>query len=462
MKPMKLAAWVSLTLAGITPVVLLATAEGLPVARTGSFGEPGCDGFGCHRVEPLPAVLARLSIDVGPYVPLQRQQVVVTITDINASRWGFQLAARERRNPQRQAGTFFPTPDPPAFVQMRCADGTRGPCGGMLEYVTHTSVGTRAGLRAGFVKYLVDWTAPASDVGEVIFTAAAVGADNDLGTNGDRTASTTAISLFAASNQPGVREGGAVSAASFLAPNGAIGHGSLVTLFGDKLAPPGFSREVTRSDLVGDRLPTELNRTGADFILPPGVNYPAYVLFVNERQINVQVPEVPAAFTGRVEVQPVFNRGQGTNEVRGNRVAVSLQPRSPALFTFADGRSAAAVHVPVRALVGRTGQFPNSRPARPGDVIEVYGTGFGQTNPRIEAGALADGPATLVNAVTARIGGVGLASGDILYAGAAPAFAGLQQFNLRVPAGVSSGDQPIVLSVGGLDTQANVILRVEP
>src|SRR5437899_189446 len=88
----------------LTPVILLATANGGPLAHTGAFGEPGCNE--CHRNEPLPPGGGRVEIDVGPYVPGQKQLIVVTVTDPNAARWGFQLAAREVRNPTHQAGEF--------------------------------------------------------------------------------------------------------------------------------------------------------------------------------------------------------------------------------------------------------------------------------------------------------------------------------------------------------------------
>jgi uncharacterized protein (TIGR03437 family) len=458
MHPVRRAAWfLFFTTLLIMPLLLLANINGAPLGRTGALGEPGCDGSGCHRNEPLPPGSGRVVVDVGPYVPGQTQRVQVRIVDTNARVYGFQMAARERRNPQQQAGTFQAIVDD-NNVRVRCANGNAAPCSSGLEYVTHTSA------RPQEFTFAASWTAPASDVGEVVFTVAAVGADGDRGTNGDRSYTAQVSSLFAPSNAPSLREGGVVSAASFQAPGGSIAQGALVSLFGDKLAPPGFSREVTRDDLTNDgRLPIELYRTGADFLIPNADIVPGYVLFVGERQMNIQVPALPAGFSGRLEVQPVFNRGRGANEVRGNRVGITVLPAVPALFTFSDGRNVAAVHsaVPAGAPVGPAGLFPNSRPARAGDVVLVFGTGFGPTAPRVEPGTLAAGAASLTSTVSARIGGLALASGDILYAGAAPGFAGLQQFNLRVPAGLGSGDLPIVLTAGGLETQTGVTLRVE-
>ena len=184
------------------------------------------------------------------------------------------------------------------------------------------------------------------------------------------------------------------------------------------------------------------------------------MLYVSDKQLNVQAPALPATLPARVDVQPVFNRGQGRNEVRGNRVTVNVQGASPALFIFPDGKSAAAVDQG-GTPIGRAGLFPNSRPARAGDIVLVYGTGFGTTTPPVEPGALAIGPASLNASVSVRLGTQFLASSNILYAGAAPGFAGLQQFNVRIPDGVGSGDLPLVISAGPFDSQPGVTLRVE-
>jgi uncharacterized protein (TIGR03437 family) len=442
------------------PVMSPAYSGGGPYAHTGAFGEPTCEASGCHTSSPYPNAAGSVRIDVGPYVPGQKQRILITIVDPGARRWGFQMAARQARNPQAQAGTFSVVPDD-TFVKIRCADDTMQPCVNQLEYASHTSLGTRLGSPSGYTRFSVDWTAPSSDVGNVIFTAAGMGSDGDQTPLGDHTYLTQAVSLFAPSNQPALNNGGVVSAASYSA-FGGISQGSLVALFGTNLAPPGFQRQVSATDLdpITGKLPIELNRTGADFFLPGADPIPAYILFVSDKQMNVQVPALPFGFTGPVQVQPVFNRGQGANEVRGNKVSAIIQPISPALFTF-DGTSAAAV-TPSGAPVGRVGQFPNSRPARPGDIILVYGTGFGATNPPVDPGSLAPGgPAPLVGSFSVRIGSLTLAASDVLYAGAAPGFAGLFQFNLRIPNGLGSGDLPIVISAGSFQTQSGVVLSVQ-
>ena len=164
MHPVRRAGWfLFFTALLIAPLLLLANLNGTPLGRTGAFGEPGCDGMGCHRNEPLPPGSGRLVLDVGPYVPGQSQRVQVRIFDTNARVYGFQMAARERRNPQQQAGAFQAILDD-NNVRVRCANGSAAPCSAGLEYVTHTSARPREST------FAVSWLAPSSDVGEVVFT----------------------------------------------------------------------------------------------------------------------------------------------------------------------------------------------------------------------------------------------------------------------------------------------------
>jgi uncharacterized protein (TIGR03437 family) len=90
--------------------------------------------------------------------------------------------------------------------------------------------------------------------------------------------------------------------------------------------------------------------------------------------------------------------------------------------------------------------------AAPGDIISIYGTGFGDTNPSYAPGVFASPPPVpfpaLTNTVVVSIGGVTVQPADILYAGLAFDAPGLYQINVRVPE-VPDGDQLIFVRVGG-------------
>jgi uncharacterized protein (TIGR03437 family) len=99
-----------------------------------------------------------------------------------------------------------------------------------------------------------------------------------------------------------------------------------------------------------------------------------------------------------------------------------------------------------------------ANPAAAGSVLSLYATGEGQTLPAGLDGKLAAAPLPQpVAAVTVAIGGV---AAEVSYAGGAPGLiAGVMQVNVVVPAGVS-GTVPVVLTVGGVDSQDGVTVAV--
>jgi uncharacterized protein (TIGR03437 family) len=109
--------------------------------------------------------------------------------------------------------------------------------------------------------------------------------------------------------------------------------------------------------------------------------------------------------------------------------AVTVQSVAPAFFT--------------------TNGYVAAIPA--GNVLQLYGTGFGATSPGVAAGAVFNGSAAALNAVTASIGGQ---PADVLWAGLVGA--GLYQVNVAVPQGMS-GDREVVATVAGMSTAAGLV-----
>ena len=99
-------------------------------------------------------------------------------------------------------------------------------------------------------------------------------------------------------------------------------------------------------------------------------------------------------------------------------------------------------------------------PAARGSIVVLYATGEGQTNPGGVNGqpAAAPYPKPLAG-VSLSIGGY---PAELLYAGAAPGYAGLMQINARVPSGYAgSGVLPVTLTVGGIASQSGVTMAVK-
>jgi uncharacterized protein (TIGR03437 family) len=96
-------------------------------------------------------------------------------------------------------------------------------------------------------------------------------------------------------------------------------------------------------------------------------------------------------------------------------------------------------------------------PAHAGELVILYATGLGQVTPAVATGGLPAGASNTVAQVTVSIGGISVTPQDF-FAGLAGCCVGLNQINLRVPLGVSSGNAvPVVLNIGGQSSNTATI-----
>ena len=93
-------------------------------------------------------------------------------------------------------------------------------------------------------------------------------------------------------------------------------------------------------------------------------------------------------------------------------------------------------------------------PAKPGDTVLLFGTGFGPTTPPSPIGQLIN-PAPLANPVTVRIGGV---TANTQFAGIVGP--GEYQFNVVVP-NVPDGDNAVSIEIGGSFSQSNAFVTIQ-
>lgn len=245
--------------------------------------------------------------------------------------------------------------------------------------------------------------------------------------------------------QPVIASGSVVGAGlsvplvTTLSPNG------IASIFGSNFAVSGTTKTVAAADLVNGQVPTKL---AGVCVMVGGTAAPVFV--VTSSQINFQVPAVPAS--GPVQVQVVTGCG-ASNEARSNAESLSLQSAAPEFFYFTQNSNGknpiAAVNASTGALVGPTGLIPGAAfvPAKPGDVLTMYATGFGATSPSFAAGQLPDQAAQVTGAVQVSLGASALPSTGILYTGVTPNNAGLYQLNIRVPDTTADGDQPVSISM---------------
>ena len=238
-----------------------------------------------------------------------------------------------------------------------------------------------------------------------------------------------------------------VSSASFLP---GVVSGSWVTIFGQDLA--STTRIWRKDEVIDGVLPAELDGVRVNI-----GGKPASVYYVSPIQLNIQAPD--GLMEGPAEVEVI------RDGVRSATWQADVRRFAPGFFLFAQGgaRYLAAVHAELEddqiVYAGSRDLFDGavpSRPAKPGDSLLLFGTGFGPTSPPVPAGHVFSGAAPLADRVTIRFGD---SEAEVLFAGLSGA--GLYQFNIIVPQGVPTGDVPVVAEIAGFQTQAEVYVTIE-
>ena len=116
-----------------------------------------------------------------------------------------------------------------------------------------------------------------------------------------------------------------------------------------------------------------------------------------------------------------------------------------------------AVRYPDGAVINGTGSaepgYVASAAIAPGDVIALYGTGFGPVQGNAPVGTVFSGAYQTTNNVTVRVGDV---DAEVLWAGLVGP--GLYQLNVRVPGTIADGDYQVTASVAGSSSQSSKAL----
>ncbi len=234
----------------------------------------------------------------------------------------------------------------------------------------------------------------------------------------------TAINVPVLPPGPRIYSTGIVSAASL--QGGSVAPGQIMTIFGAGIGPSSLT--VTASG----NLATTLANTQVMFGTTP-----APLIYTQANQLSFIVPYSVVPGTP-VALTVIYN------SATSNAINLTVDFAVPGFFTLDDSGSGPA------AAINQDGTINSAtNAAQRGNVVVLYLTGEGQTNPagidgRIDAGPL--GPVPLLP-VTATIGGV---PALVQYMGGAPgSVAGLCQLNLLIPTGVAPGIAvPISITLG--------------
>lgn len=226
--------------------------------------------------------------------------------------------------------------------------------------------------------------------------------------------------------------------------------GSIWTVKGMNLASISGSDNWNNS-IVGGMLPASLDGVTVTF---GGV--PAYISYLSSTQINVVTPSGNTANGGSIQV---INNG-AASQFFGTTQNVFW----PAFFMWPQSQ-VVATRTDYSYAVG-PGTFPGATTvaAKPGDILILWGTGFGPTTPAVGDGvvvptdqvyACSTTPTVTVNNLPATVYGCALAGG----------YAGLYQVAIQVPSSLTAGTYPIVATSGqvdGVSSPSTVVLVVQP
>lgn len=213
-------------------------------------------------------------------------------------------------------------------------------------------------------------------------------------------------------------------------PGAPLAPGTIVQIFGSNL-----SSATGQPAFKDGKLATSYQ--GASVIIG-GVEAPLY--FVSPGQINAQVPmELVADKPYQVLVS---NNGAFTVPE-----STDVAAAQPAVAQCPAGNAAC----PERRIIAQHEDYSlidAANPARSGEVITIYLVGMGITSPSVRSGE--SSPVSPLAWVESKPEvSVDGQPAETIFAGLTPGAVGLYQINLRLPAGLASGDRSLVVTQAG-------------
>ena len=238
---------------------------------------------------------------------------------------------------------------------------------------------------------------------------------------------------------PSISANGVVNGASFqpgIVPN------SWATIQGANLAG---AVDTWNSFIVNGKLPTSL-----DSVTVSVGGKPAYLYYVSPSQINLLAPDIPPGST-----QVTVSTAAGTSST----FTVNAAQYGPAFFPWPNNQAVATRQDFSFAVAPGTFQGATTTAAKPGDVIILWGTGFGPTAPASPTGIQVPGDQTYSTSTLPTVTIKGVAA-TVYGAALAPGFAGLYQIAIQVPPSLSNGTWPVVATIGGASSPGGLSLSV--
>lgn len=238
---------------------------------------------------------------------------------------------------------------------------------------------------------------------------------------------------------PSISPGGLIVSSSFGALP-TIGPGTYIEIYGQNLSTTTMGWQQF---FVNNVAPTTLQGVGVKIN-----GEPAFVNFVSAGQVNALIPGDVSAGPAQV----IVSNAQGSSAPFTVNVAPQ-QPTllAPAQFVISKNQYVGALLPPDYATTfalptGAIAGVP-SRPAKPGEVVVLYGLGFGPVTQNVPVGTIAPAQTTSLNSALHVL--FNQTEGAVPFAGLAPGFVGLYQINVVVPQVADNDAVPLTFTLGG-------------
>jgi uncharacterized protein (TIGR03437 family) len=233
------------------------------------------------------------------------------------------------------------------------------------------------------------------------------------------------VPFYGLQSSPAPTIGAVVNGASFV--GGGVVPGEIATLFGSNLTSSTGINLTSGLPLLTKFLNVSVMVNGmpAPLFAVDNVN--------GQEQINFQVPwEVANGSNANISAT--------NNGTTGATISVPVLAAQPGIINYAAASGNFGVILHANYQLADT-----AHPAVPGETVLIYCAGLGAVSSPPADGAAANGQSTVATA-NVTISGV---NAPVSFSGLAPSFVGLYQVNALVPAGLASGNQSVVITIGG-------------
>jgi uncharacterized protein (TIGR03437 family) len=236
--------------------------------------------------------------------------------------------------------------------------------------------------------------------------------------------------------QPAI--GGVITASGFGGLT-SIAPGTFIEIYGSNLAADSLD---WGGAFNGVNAPTSLGGTKVTI-----GGQAAFIAYAGPGQVNALVP----SNVGTGQQQLTVTTAVGTS----NSFAVTVNPTAagmlaPGYLNLGGAQYVGALFSDFQTFVAPPGAISGyaSRRARPGDVLVIFGIGFGPVTPNIPAGQIVPGSSALTLPLQIFFGST---QATVQYSGLAPSLVGVYQFNVVVP-NISAGDAvPVTFTLNGVN-----------